>query len=78
MRRAGVNQKGILSAALVRPDPVRWDTFITRYREELAAQEPVWQERARRARKGRVTLLYAAKDPQRNNAVVLRSFLAEK
>jgi uncharacterized protein YeaO (DUF488 family) len=52
--------------------------FITRYREELTAQEPVWQELARRARKGRVTLLYAAKDPQRNNAVVLRSFLAEK
>jgi uncharacterized protein YeaO (DUF488 family) len=33
---------------------------------------------ARRARKGRVTLLYAAKDPQRNNAVVLKFFLAEK
>ena len=59
-------------------DPARWDTFITRYREELAAQEPVWQELARRAQKGRVTLLYAAKDPQRNNAVVLKSFLAEK
>ncbi|MGQ0658564.1 MAG: DUF488 family protein, N3 subclade [Chromatiales bacterium] len=52
-------------------------TFAARYREELAAQEPIWQEPARRARKGRVTLLYAAKDPQRN-AIVLKSFLADK
>ncbi|MGH8647339.1 MAG: DUF488 domain-containing protein [Gammaproteobacteria bacterium] len=59
-------------------DPARWETFAARYREELAAQEPIWQELIKRARKRRVTLLYAAKDPERNNAVVLQSFLADK
>jgi uncharacterized protein YeaO (DUF488 family) len=59
-------------------DPKRWETFAARYREELAAQEPISQELLHRARKGRVTLLYAAKDPQRNNAVVLKSFLTDK
>jgi len=59
-------------------DPKRWETFNTRYREELAAQEPIARELARRARKTRVTLLYAAKDPQHNNAVVLKSFLTDR
>jgi uncharacterized protein YeaO (DUF488 family) len=39
------------------------------------AQELFWQELLQRARKGRVTLLYAAKDAHRNNAVALKSFL---
>ncbi|MGH8720131.1 MAG: DUF488 family protein, N3 subclade [Burkholderiales bacterium] len=47
-------------------------------RKELAVREPIWQELVKRARKGRVTLLYAAKDAERNNAVVLKSFLADK
>ncbi len=59
-------------------DPKRWKAFAARYREELAAQEPIWQELARRTRKRRVTLLFAAKDAERNNAVVLKSFLAGK
>jgi uncharacterized protein YeaO (DUF488 family) len=59
-------------------DPAQWETFAARYRKELAAHEPIWQELARRARKGRVTLLYAAKDPLHNNAVVLKSFLTDK
>jgi uncharacterized protein YeaO (DUF488 family) len=57
-------------------DPKRWETFAA-HREELAAQEPTWQGLLQRARKGGVTLLYAAKDPQHNNAVVLKSFLTD-
>lgn len=57
-------------------DPARWEVFAARYRQELAAQEPLWPELARRARKGRVTLLYAAKDTQHNHAVVLGSVIA--
>jgi uncharacterized protein YeaO (DUF488 family) len=34
-------------------DPKRWETFAARYRKELAAQEPIWQELARHARKRR-------------------------
>jgi uncharacterized protein YeaO (DUF488 family) len=59
-------------------DPARWDGFVKRYREELAAKEPLLQDLARRAREGRLTLLYAAKDEQRNNAVVLESVLVGK
>jgi uncharacterized protein YeaO (DUF488 family) len=42
------------------------------------AQELFWQELLQRARKGRVTLLYAAKDAHRNNAVALKYFLEEQ
>ncbi len=59
-------------------DPRRWERFAERYRKELVAQEPIGRELVKRARKRRVTLLYAAKDPERNNAVVLKSFLADK
>jgi len=56
-------------------DPARWEEFQARYSRELMAQELVWQELLQRARKGRVTLLYAAKDAHRNNAMALKYFL---
>jgi uncharacterized protein YeaO (DUF488 family) len=56
-------------------DPARWEEFQARYSKELMAQEVFWQELLQRARKGRVTLLYAAKDAHRNNAVAFKSFL---
>jgi uncharacterized protein YeaO (DUF488 family) len=59
-------------------DPERWKEFQARYGKELAAQEPLWRELLQRARQGRVTLLYGAKDIQHNNAVVLKSFLDSK
>jgi uncharacterized protein YeaO (DUF488 family) len=59
-------------------DPERWKEFQARYGKELAAQEPLWRELLQRARKGRVTLLYSAKDTQHNNAVALKSFLDSK
>jgi uncharacterized protein YeaO (DUF488 family) len=57
--------------------PERWEEFQTRYRDELEspeAQEGIAALRAM-ARKGRVTLLYAAKNEAMNNAVVLRDYL---
>jgi uncharacterized protein YeaO (DUF488 family) len=59
-------------------DPERWEEFQSRYRKELAAQKPLWRELLARSRKGRVTLVYAAKDTRHNDAVVLKSFLADK
>src|SRR5680860_225788 len=56
-------------------DPARWTKFQARYRQELAAHEPLWRDLLARSRQGRVTLLYAAKDTQRNNAVPLKTFL---
>ncbi|HEY8490603.1 MAG TPA: DUF488 family protein [Dehalococcoidia bacterium] len=59
--------------------PERWEEFRRRYREELAGPEAqaALRELAAWARDGDVTLLFAAKDPERNNAVVLREVLRE-
>ena len=59
-------------------DPARWTEFQARYSKELDAQETLWRELLARSRQGRVTLLYAAKDAQHNNAVALKSFLDSK
>lgn len=58
-------------------DPAKWDEFAARYTRELAA--PAAQEAlaalARQARRGRVTLLFAAHDPELSNARVLKELL---
>jgi len=57
-------------------DPDRWDAFRARYRKELAGNaEAVAALRAQIGGKA-ATLLYAAHDAERNNAVVLRDWLA--
>ncbi len=59
-------------------EPARWKEFQRRYFAELEekpkAWEPIWQA----ARHGKVTLLFAAKDAARNNAVALKAFLERK
>ncbi len=60
--------------------PDDWAEFRAAYAEELkmpAAQEAVATLNAA-ARKGSVTLLYAARDEERNNAVALRLWLERK
>jgi uncharacterized protein YeaO (DUF488 family) len=61
-------------------DPARWDEFRRRYRTELEAPErqPVLDALLRRARQGTITIVYAARDKQHNNAVVLAELLAER
>jgi uncharacterized protein YeaO (DUF488 family) len=57
--------------------PEQWDAFVEAYAAELAtgeAAEAVGELR-RRMRKGTVTLLYAARDQQHNNAVALKALL---
>jgi uncharacterized protein YeaO (DUF488 family) len=56
-------------------DPARWDAFCRRYRGELHDKADVLAPLNRRARKGRVTLLYSARDEQHNQAVVLSAYL---
>jgi uncharacterized protein YeaO (DUF488 family) len=58
-------------------DPERWAEFIRRYRSELSAQSNALDDVRRLARKGPITLLYAAKDEIHNHAVVLKSVLLE-
>jgi uncharacterized protein YeaO (DUF488 family) len=58
-------------------DPARWPEFRRRYRAELQARRPELAALAARAARRRVTLLYAAADTARNNAVVLKDILDE-
>jgi uncharacterized protein YeaO (DUF488 family) len=56
-------------------DPARFAEFRRRYTAELAAQEGKLRELRRRARAGTVTLVYAARDAEHNDAVVLAEIL---
>jgi uncharacterized protein YeaO (DUF488 family) len=52
-------------------DPDRWEGFRERYMEELDERQAAIQATIL-DRPGTVTLLYAARDTERNNAVVLK------
>lgn len=58
-------------------DPARWPAFRERYRAELLSpsRRTLLDELACRMREGTVTLLFAARDAARNNAVVLAEVL---
>jgi uncharacterized protein YeaO (DUF488 family) len=56
-------------------DPARLEEFAERYRAELDANPAVATLVAALREHPRVTLLYAARDPQVNHAGVLRSYL---
>ncbi len=58
-------------------DPARWDAFRRRYRAELSRREarPLLDELVQLARKGKLTLVYSAKDEDHNQAVVLREVI---
>ncbi|MBE3589949.1 MAG: DUF488 domain-containing protein [Firmicutes bacterium] len=60
-------------------DPARWEEFRARYRVELEAPEraAALEQLRAWAAQGRVTLLFAARDAERNNAVVLKERLEE-
>jgi uncharacterized protein YeaO (DUF488 family) len=55
-------------------DPEKWPEFRKRYRAELK-DSPALAELKALARKGRITLVYAAKDELHNDAVVLKAIL---
>lgn len=55
--------------------PGRWTEFRGRYFAELDANPDAVAELRALAARGRVTLLYAARDEAHNNAVALRDYL---
>jgi uncharacterized protein YeaO (DUF488 family) len=57
--------------------PDEWDAFCAAYFAELegAVAKGAARDLLERLRKGPVTLLYAARDERRNNAVALRAWL---
>ena len=60
-------------------DPSRWLEFQERYRAELRTpeKEDLIRQVAQKALQGRVTLIFAAHDISRNNAVVLKAALEQ-
>lgn len=59
-------------------DPERFAEFADHYRAELAARPEAVAPILDAAYRGPVVLLYAAKDTEHNNAVVLRDYLQER
>ena len=56
-------------------DPSKWLEFKKRYKKELEAKPELLGELKVNARHGTVTLVYAAKDTEHNNAVVLKEVI---
>ncbi|MCC6773269.1 MAG: DUF488 domain-containing protein [Gemmatimonadaceae bacterium] len=56
-------------------DPARWSEFQRRYLVELRANPDGWKPLLARSRRGRVTLVYAARDTEHSGALVLKTFL---
>lgn len=61
-----------------RHDPSRWEEFKTRYFAELDEAAHAVAPLLERAREGRVTLLYGARDTRHNQAVALREYLERR
>lgn len=57
--------------------PDRFEQFRSRYRAELETHRDQLEELRDRAREGRLTIVYAARDREHNNAVVLAELLRE-
>jgi uncharacterized protein YeaO (DUF488 family) len=56
-------------------DPAKFDEFRRRYKNELASNPALAELKTITAQHQTVTLLYGAKDPQHNQAVVLAELL---
>ena len=59
-------------------EPDRFEAFADRYRRELDAHPEAAAPLLEAAREGNVTLVFAARDEDHNNAVVLRAWLEER
>lgn len=56
-------------------DRAKWDEFVQRYTAELDANAEALEALRVAARRGRLTLLYGARDSEYNQAVALRAYL---
>ncbi len=59
-------------------DPAKWEEFKRRYAKELDRNPEAIAELRKLLSKHKATLLFAAKDAERNNAVVLRGYLGRR
>ena len=58
-------------------DPEKWEAFRARYRVELARKPALLSQLADYARGGKLTLVFGARDPAHNQAVVIKELLDE-
>ncbi len=56
-------------------DPKKWIEFRKKYEQELKTKSDLIDQIKSKAKHGKVTLVYSAKDEQHNDAVVLKEFL---
>jgi len=56
-------------------DPSRWQEFKKRYRKELEGRKEMIDDLRAEVRRKTVTLLFSAKDTERNNAVALKEII---
>jgi uncharacterized protein YeaO (DUF488 family) len=56
-------------------DPARWEEFRRRYFAELEGRAPVVETLRQWTQRGRVTLVYGARDETHNHAVALQEYL---
>ena len=59
-------------------DPAKWTEFQKRYRSELRKNESAWKPLLEALRKSDITLLFAARNVDNNQAIVLKKFLEQK
>jgi uncharacterized protein YeaO (DUF488 family) len=59
-------------------DPKKWPEFERRYKRELKAHADLIRQLASSARRGRVTLVFGARDEQHNDAVVLAAIIRRR
>jgi len=59
-------------------DPAKWEQFERRYWKELKEHQDAVDLIRTEAKKGTVTLVYAAKDEQHNGALALKEFIEQR
>jgi uncharacterized protein YeaO (DUF488 family) len=59
-------------------DPAKWTAFQRRYVAELEQRPDTWRPILAAASAGDATLIFAARDTEHNDAVVLKRFLDEQ
>ncbi|TSC67247.1 MAG: hypothetical protein G01um101472_471 [Parcubacteria group bacterium Gr01-1014_72] len=71
--------KDIAPSAVLRKwfghDPGKWGAFQKRYKSEISRNKEIFNQLKKISRNKVVTLLYAAKDKEHNEAVVLKDLL---
>jgi uncharacterized protein YeaO (DUF488 family) len=56
-------------------DPDKWKMFRERYEREIGHQDDLIKMLRHKAKEGTITLIYAARDEEHNEALVLKKFL---